>query len=117
MSAQTVFTQSSQLITTNGDSGSLTVGNFVELAVDVNITSNQGTSPTIQFFVERLGTDGIWYPIYQSSTISSASTQVSASVGAGLSTTQSFGGTVRFRRAIGGSATPGFTYSASLQGK
>lgn len=120
MSTQTVYTQASQLITSStspANSGSLTVGNFVELALDINITSNQGSSPTIQYFIDRLGVDGVWYPTYQSSTISSASAQVSASVGAGLSTTQSFGGTIRFRWTIGGSSTPGFTYSVSLQAK
>src|SRR5882762_7941883 len=111
MSAQTVFTQPSLLIITSDNSGILSVGNFEELAVDINITSNQGSSPTIQFFVERLGIDGIWYPIWQSSVISASSAQVSTSIGAGLNFAESFGGTVRFRRVIGGSSTPGFFYS------
>lgn len=117
MSAQTVYTQTSTLITASGNSGILAVGNFVELAVDVNLTGKQGTSPTIQFFIDRLGADGIYYNIWSSSSVSSTPTTVSASIGAGLASTPSFGGTIQFRWTIGGSATPGFTYSVSIIGK
>lgn len=118
MSAQTIWTQASTLITsTTGNSGPLTVGNYVEIAVDINITGNQGSSPTIQFFIDRLGVDGIYYPLWQSSTQSSSSAQISTSIGAGLAISQSFGGTVQFRWSIGGSSTPGFRYSVSLIGK
>src|SRR5437879_5724734 len=106
MSAQTVFNQALTLITTNGDSGALTVTNFVELAVDINITGNQGSGPTVQFFIDRLGSDSGWYPIWQSSVISSSSISLSTSIGAGLAYNQSFGATIRFRRTIGGSSTP-----------
>jgi hypothetical protein len=92
------------------------VGNFAELAVDINITSKQGSSPTIQYFIDRLGVDGIWYPIWNAlQTISPA--QISTSIGAGLAFNQSFGGTIQFRWAIGGTSTPGWTYSVSLIGK
>lgn len=117
MSAQTIWTQTSTLITASNNSGILSVGNYAEIAVDINITSNQGSSPTIQFFIDRLGTDGIYYPLWQSSTQSSSSAQVSTSIGAGLAISQSFGGTVQFRWTIGGSSTPGFKYSVSLIGK
>lgn len=120
MSAQTVYTQASTLITSStspANSGPLTVGNFAELAVDINITSNQGSSPTIQYFVDRFGVDGIWYPIWQSPVVAASTDQISASIGAGLDFAESFGGTIRFRWSIGGSSTPGFTYSVSLQAK
>lgn len=118
MSAQTIWTQASQLITsTTGNSGPLTVGNYAEIAVDINITGKQGTSPTIQFFIDRLGVDGIYYPLWQSASQSSSPAQVSTSIGAGLAISQSFGGTVQFRWSIGGSSTPGWTYSVSLIGK
>jgi hypothetical protein len=118
MSAQTIWTQASQLITsTTGNSGPLTVGNYAEIAVDINITGKQGTSPTIQFFIDRLGVDGIYYPLWQSSTQSTSPAQVSTSIGSGLSISQSFGGTVQFRWSIGGSSSPGWTYSVSLIGK
>lgn len=117
MSAQTIWTQTSTLITASSNSGILSVGNYAEIAVDINITSNQGSSPTIQFFIDRLGVDGIYYPLWQSASQSSSSAQVSTSIGAGLAISQSFGGTVQFRWTIGGSSTPGFKYSVSLIGK
>lgn len=117
MSSQTVYTQASQLITASTNSGPLTVGNYVELAVDINITSNQGTSPTIQFFVDRLGVDSIWYPMWQSATVNTSTDVISVSIGAGLNYAESFGGTIRFRWVIGGSSTPGFVYSVSIQSK
>ena len=117
MSAQTVYTQTSILITASNNSGPLSVGNFAELAVDINLTSNQGTSPTVQFFVDRLGVDGIYYPLWQSAVQSTAPAQVSTSIGAGLAISQSSGGTVQFRWVIGGSSSPGYTYSVSVQGK
>jgi hypothetical protein len=116
MSAATLYTHASALETANGNSGDLTVGSYVELAIDINITGNQGSSPTITYYMDRKGADGVYYPIWQSSTIT-ASASISASIGAGLAYSQSFGATVRFRWVIGGSSTPGFTFSASLQGK
>lgn len=116
--ATTIYNLSSALQTgSGGNSGDLTVGSYVELAVDVNITGNQGSSPTIQFFVDRKGSDNIYYPIWQSSSQSSSSAQVSTAIGAGCAISQSFGATIRFRWVIGGSSTPGFTFSASLQAK
>lgn len=117
MSAQTIWTQASTLITASSNSGSLSVGNYAEIAVDINITGDQGSSPTIQFFVDRLGVDSIWYPIWQSVLVTASSQQISTSIGAGLSYAESFGGTIRFRWTIGGSSTPGFTFSTSLIGK
>jgi len=117
MSAQTVYTQASQLITASGNSGPLSVGNFAELALDINITGKQGTSPTIQFFIDRLGVDGVYYNVWSSSSISTTPTTISQSIGAGLTLASSFGGTIEFRWVIGGSSTPGFTCSISLIGK
>lgn len=117
MSAQSIWAQASTLITTSDNSGILSVGNFAEIAVDINITGKQGTLPTIQFFIDRLGVDGISYPLWQSSTLSTSPAQVSTSIGAGLAISQSFGGNVRFRWSIGGSSSPGWTYSVSLIGK
>lgn len=117
MSAQTIWVQPSTLITASGNSGPLTVGNYAELAVDINITGNQGTSPTIQYFLDRLGVDSVWYPMWFFGPTSSSLTQISASIGSGLDFAESFGGTIRFRWSIGGSSTPGFTFSTSIQGK
>lgn len=118
MSAQTIWTQASQLITASGNSGPLSVGNFAEIAVDVNITSKQGTTPTVEFYIDRLGVDGVYYNIWDSTIISNtAPTTKSDSIGAGLNVSKSFAGTIQFRWAIGGSSSPGYTYSVSLIGK
>ena len=118
MSAQTIWTQTSQLIVASGTSGILLVGNYAEIAADINGTSKQGTSPTIQFFIDRLGVDGIYYPLWASATQSTTPfTGCSTSIGAGLAISQSFGGTVQFRWVIGGSSSPGYVYSVSLIGK
>jgi hypothetical protein len=117
MSAATVYTQAATLITASSNSGPLSVGNYVELALDVNLTTKQGTSPTIQFFIDRLGVDGIYYNVWSSSVISTTPTTVSQSIGAGLTLASAFGGTIQFRWSIGGSSTPGYTYSVSLQAK
>jgi hypothetical protein len=114
----TVATAASTAITsTPVTNGPYTVGPYAELAVDVNLTAKTGTSPTIQFFIDRIGADGIAYNIWSSSVVSTTPAQVSASIGSGFSTNQSFGSTIQFRWVIGGSGSPGFTFSYSIIGK
>lgn len=117
VNAQLIYLQAAQLITASGNSGPLTVGYLGEISLDINITSSQGTSPTIQFYIERLGTDGVYYPIYDSTSISTAPMVKSASTGAGLGSAASFAGTIRVRWVTGGSSSPGWIYSLSLVGK
>jgi hypothetical protein len=114
-SAATVLNQASAAQTTNGNSADLAVGSYAELTVDVNITSVSGTSPTLQMFVDRKGADGVYYPIWQSMTISAA-TAVSTTIGAGMSIAQGFGALVRLRWVIGGTSAS-ITFSGSLIGK
>ncbi len=114
--ATTIYNLASALQTTTPfTSSDFTVGSYTALAVDINITGNQGSSPTIQYFVDRKGADGIYYPIWQSISLSSSSTSVSTSIGIGVAINQSIGAIVRFRWTIGGSSTPGFTFSVSIQ--
>jgi len=105
------------LETADGNSADLSVGSSSELAVDINITGNQGTNPTIQFFIDRKGADLVYYPIWQSKIVTASSDQVSTSIGPGLAYNQSLGATIRFRWDISGTSTPGFTFSVSLQAK
>jgi hypothetical protein len=115
--ATTVLNQVSAAQTANGNAAGLAVGPFCELAVDINITASSGTSPTIQFFVDRLGADGTTYfTIWSSSVINTSPTVVSTAIGAGLSVAQSFGAMARFRWVVTGT-TPSFTFSASIVGK
>lgn len=92
------------------------VGAHDELALDFNITNITGSgTPTLTLFLERLGADGVWYPIYTSSAIT-AQGKVSTSLGYGQAAQGSFGLTVRVRWTISGT-TPVFTLSASIIGK
>lgn len=102
--------------TTSGNSGDLAVGMYTELAIDANLSAVSGTSPTIQFFVDRKGADGSYYPIWQQSSASTAIGQVSTSIGAGCSSNQAFGSTIRLRWTIGGTS-PSWTFSYSIIGK
>jgi hypothetical protein len=114
--AATVLNQASAAQTASGNSADLVVGQFIELAVDCNVTAVSGTNPTLQIFLERKGADGVYYPVWQSITITSASTQLCTSIGAGMSIAQGFGSTVRLRWVIGGT-NASWTFSCSIVGK
>lgn len=113
--ATTALNQASGAQTVNGNTADLSVGQYTELTVDCNITAVAGTNPTLQFFLDRKGADNIYYPIWQSIVVV-APTQISTSVGAGMSIAQGFGSTVRLRWVIGGT-TASFTFSSSILGK
>lgn len=94
------------------------------LAVDITVTSFQGgTSPTIQFFVDRLGSDNIWYNVWSSQTTGTAATS-SFDLGPGFAASGPpngsqhavFTGTARFRWVSTGSPTT-VTFSASVIGR
>lgn len=110
-----VYARASAAATVSGNSGDLAVDSFSELALDINITAVSGTTPTIQYIMERKGNDGNYYQIYASSSLN-VTQAVSTSFGAGMSQSVSFGATVRLRWVIGGT-TPSFTFSASIIGK
>jgi hypothetical protein len=95
--------------------GPYIVGPYAELAADFNITVKSGTSPTLQFFIDRIGADAVAYNIWSSSVISVIG-QISTSIGSGFSTNQSFGSLIQVRWVIAGT-TPSWTYSVSIIGK
>ncbi len=106
--------------TTSGstqNSGDITVGPYTEISIDINTTAQAGTNPTIQYFWERKGADGIYYALWQSAVLTAATNTLSTSIGAGMAYNQSLGLTGRFRWVIGGSATPTFTHSLNVYGK
>lgn len=106
--------------TTSGatqNSGDLAVGAYTEISIDITTTAQAGTSPTIQYFYERKGADGLYYTLWQSAVLTLAANTLSTSIGAGLAYNQSLGLTGRLRWVIGGSATPTFTHSLNVYGK
>lgn len=73
-----------QAVTNTGSSFSTVA--FDSLMVDINVTAfTGGASPTITFFVERLGTDGVWYRIWPSAAVS-APGKVDVTIGAAVPT-------------------------------
>ena len=111
--ASTLLNQASAAQNANGNSIDLSVAAFAQLAVDANVTALTGTNPTIQFFVDRKGADGIYYQIWSSASINAIGA-TSDSIGPGLNKAQSLGSTIRLRWTIGGTASPTVTFSASL---
>ena len=115
-SLNNLLTQASAVYTASGGSGSITVPLAVEmLAVDANVTAASGTSPTLTFYLERQGSDGVWYQVWASSAITAAGT-ASTSVGPGCTVGAVLTGMVRLRWVIAGT-TPSFTFSASMVGR
>lgn len=112
----TLLNQASAAQTASGVSAALAVRQTPTLAVDVNVTAVSGTSPTLTVFLERLGADGVWYPIW-SPTVINAAGQTSTSVGPGCATAAVLTNQVRLRWVIGGSASPSVTFSASIIGR
>lgn len=115
--AQGLFVQTSQLIVASGNTSILNVANYHELALDINLTGKQGTSPNIQFFLDRVGLDTVNYNLWTSSVITAFPNIIIQSFGSGFSNASSFGMNVQFRWVIGGTSTPGWTYSVSLIAK
>lgn len=71
------------------------------MAVDVNVTAfTGGTSPSVTFFLDRLGADGAWYRVWTSGALSTTG-QRSASIGDGMT-----GGTVTAGVGTGPGAFP-----------
>lgn len=90
------------------------------LAVDITLTSfTGGTTPTVTFFVDRLGSDGVWYRAWTSAALSSAGA-TSVQIGPFPSGTGIFTavltGTARFGWTSTGTPTA-ITFSASVIGR
>jgi hypothetical protein len=90
------------------------------LAVDATLTSfTGGTSPTVTFFVDRFGADGVWYRAWTSTALSSAG-PVSVNIGAGQSGTGAVPAVLTSLARFGWSSTgapTAITFSASVIGR
>lgn len=110
----TALNKASTSYTSSSNFGDLGVGSCRRIAIDVNITAVSGTSPTIQFFIDRKDIFGNYYNIWSSNTVSAA-TMISTTIGAFAAINQAIGATVRLRWTITGTS-PSFTFSASIIG-
>ncbi len=99
-------------------------------AWDLTLTSfTGGTSPTVTFFLERLGLDGNWYQIGTTSAMNSAPTTVSVDISPALNSTMQapllstaqhnvFTFQARLRWTFGGTVAPtAVTFSSSIVGR
>jgi hypothetical protein len=104
----------STVISANGNSGDLFVGDATELDFDVNITALDAAA-TFTLFVERKGEDGVYYPIYSPTAVVAAPAVISQAIGPGLEDARDFGHLVRIRWTI--TALKTVTLSMSLMRK
>lgn len=96
---QATYSQQGYVISANGNSGDLFVGDAVALDFDVDVTAIDAAA-TLTLFVERKGADGLYYPIYSPTAVTTVPTIISQSIGAGLQTAADFGDLVRIRWTI-----------------
>jgi hypothetical protein len=113
---QTILNQASAVVSSSGNSDDLDVSLVKRIAININVTAQSGTSPTVQFFVDRKGADGNYYQIWSSSVVSAVGV-VSTTVGPKCTVTEVLGLTVRIRWIIGGTSSPSSTFSISIQGR
>lgn len=100
---------------------------FSAIALDINLTAfTGGTTPTVTYFVERQGLDGIWYRVWQSAS-QNAAAKLSVTIGASTPTvaaganvaqgvTAGLTSTARFGWSSTGTPTS-ITFSASVVGR
>lgn len=118
MSKTIILNQASALKTANGDTGTISWKSCSTLAVDINVTGSQGTNPTLQILVDRLGADGVtFFPMWDSTALAPGSYPKSVSIGPGCSYAEEICASGRIRWVIGGTSTPGVTFSLSVQGE
>lgn len=113
--SRTVLYLASAAYTASGSSVAAATDSMERLFVGVNVTAVSGSTPSMTLTLETLGLDGVWYPVWTSSAITAAG-KVTASIGPGLATAQSFADQVRLSWAITGT-TPSFTFTASITGR
>jgi len=112
----TILSLASAAYTASGVTGPLPTASVTELAVDANVTTiTGGTSPSITFYLDRLGADGVWYRMWTSAAVivaGSVSTSVDPNGGA---TDAVLTDACRFGWTFGGTvAATSITFSASV---
>lgn len=111
----TVLTTPSGAITSTTTGSDLAVGGFHVLGIDVNITAISGTSASYTLSVNRKGSDGIYYSIYNGSG-QTATGKISIDIGVGANINRAFLDTIQVVETIAGTS-PSVTRSLSIKGK
>lgn len=83
--------------------------------VGLNITAVSGTSPSLQPYVEVLGSDGVWYVVWKPSALTAAGQSI-ATIGPDSGTECVWSGSARLRLEVTGTS-PSFTMSATVIGQ
>jgi hypothetical protein len=108
-----LFQQASTVISAAGSSAPINVpASIRRLEFNINATAEAGAG-ALTVFVEGLDDNGVWYPLYSPTAISTV-TDVSQSIGPGLQTNTVIPDTVRVRWTITGTSV---TCSMSLTGQ
>jgi hypothetical protein len=113
----TALFTTAQTLQGTGTSGDLDVSKLREVSIDITTSAKSGTNPTIQFFWNRKGADGIYYPLWQSAVLSATSNTISTSIGPGLAYNQSLANTGQLSWTVGGTSTPEWTFSPNVFGR
>ena len=120
----TLIALPSAAVTAGNTGTSFSTTSIQFLAVDTNVTAfTGGTSPTVQFFVDRLGADGVWYNVWSGQTVGSPAKNT-FDLGPGFATNGPPNGsqhavftqTARFGWTFVGAPTS-ITFSASVVGR
>lgn len=102
--------------TVSGNTADLAVAQYSEICVDVTVANVLGTSPTLQFKVDRKMADGVNYVTIASGTSITAAGSYGFSVGTGMQNNQSLGQIIRIRWSMGGTS-PSFDFDISCYAK
>jgi hypothetical protein len=96
--------------------GELPVRNVEFLDLDINITAISGASAAITITLDRKGSDGIWYNVFNSGALT-ATGQTSKTVGPGAEVNKDFGNIARIGVFVSNTTTPSATLSVSAIAK
>ena len=114
MLGQKIYTRDSAAATVTGNSGSLNVTPADAIAIDIDASVVSGTTPSLTPSWERLGADGIWYPVWTGTALTAAG-KSSQTIGKAWESNKFPGHAGRLVWTISGT-TPSFTFSASVVG-
>ncbi len=114
--ATTVITYASTAQAPANSGVSFSTAGMSGLAVDITLTSfTGGAGPAITFFLERFGSDGVWYRVWTSAALNTPGV-TSVNIGQGMGTAAVLTGTARFGWSTTG-APSAVTFSASVIGR